>query len=76
MCTRLTQLYLLIEYKVFRHKVQLHISALDNSHFHVVNEIFVKQLYKICMGCLYGLGWGKMGTSSRTCQKGWVVWVT
>ena len=35
-----------------------HVSALDNSHLQVVNEILVKQLYKTYMGCLYGVGRG------------------
>jgi len=29
-CTGLKQLYLLVEYKVLLHQVQLHVSALDN----------------------------------------------
>jgi len=29
-CTGLKQLYLLVDYKVFLHSVQLHVSALDN----------------------------------------------
>ena len=38
--TGLTQLYLLVEYKVFCvHKVQLHVSVLDNGHLQVVHEI-------------------------------------
>ena len=36
------QLYLL---KYFLHKVQLHVSALDNGHLQVVHEILIKQLY-------------------------------
>jgi len=39
LCTGLTQLYLLVEYKVFSTKVQLHVSALDNGHLQVVHEI-------------------------------------
>jgi hypothetical protein len=39
-CTGLTQLYLLVEYKVFCvYKVQLHVSVLDNGHLQVVHEI-------------------------------------
>jgi len=32
--------------KYFLHKVQLHVSALDNGHLQVVYEILIKQLYK------------------------------
>jgi hypothetical protein len=38
----------------FLHKVQLHVSALDDGHLQVVHEILIKQLYKTYMGCLYG----------------------
>ena len=62
--------------KCFLHKVQLHVSALDNGHLKVVHEILIKQLYKTYMGCLYGEVRGKVGTRSRICQKGWAVWVT
>ena len=40
----LTHLYLLVEYKVFLHKVQLHVSALDNGRLQVAHEILIKQL--------------------------------
>ena len=42
-CTRLTQLYLLVEYKVFLPKVQLRVSRLDNGHLQVVYEILIKR---------------------------------
>jgi len=32
--------------KYFLHKVQLHVSALDNGHLQVAHEILIKQLYK------------------------------
>ena len=51
-CTRLTQLYLLIEYSFFLHK------ALDNGHLQVVHEILIKQLHKTYMSGLYGVGRG------------------
>jgi hypothetical protein len=41
---------------VFLHKVQLHVSALDNGHLQVVHEIIIKQLYKTYMGCIRGAG--------------------
>jgi len=59
--------------KYFLHKVQLHVSALDNGHLQVVNEILIKQLYKTYMGCLYGVGRGKVGTRPHICQKVWAV---
>jgi len=46
----------LVEYKV--HKVQLHVSELDNGHLQVVHEILIKQLCETYMGCLYGVGRG------------------
>ena len=57
-CTGLTQLYLLAEYKLFSTKVQLEVSALGNDHLQVVHEILITQLYKTYMGCLYGVGRG------------------
>ena len=46
-CTCLTQLYLMVEvYIVLLHKVQLHVSALDNGYLQVVHEILSKQLYE------------------------------
>jgi len=47
LCTCLTQLYLMVEeYILLLHKVQLHVSALDNDHLQVVHEILSKQLYE------------------------------
>jgi len=40
---------------VLLHKVQLHVSALDNGHLQVVHEIPSKQLYETYMGCIQ---WG------------------
>ena len=42
-CTRLTQVYLLVEYKVFSNKVQLHVSALANGH--VENYLYSTNKY-------------------------------
>ena len=42
-----------IEY--FLHKVQLHVSALDNDLLQDVHEKLIKQLYNTYMGCLYGV---------------------
>ena len=53
-----TDIYICICIKYFLHKVQLHVSALDNGHLQVVHEILIKQLYKTYMGCLYGVGRG------------------
>ena len=39
------------------HKVQLHVSALDNGHLQVVHEILSKQLYETWLGCIE---WGGM----------------
>ena len=44
--------------KCFLHKVQLHVSALDNDRLQVVHEIHIKQLYKTYVGCLYRVGRG------------------
>jgi len=44
--------------KYFLHKVQLHVSALDNGHLQDINEVLIKQFYKTYMGCLYGEGRG------------------
>jgi len=41
--------------KYFLHKVQLHVSALDNDDLQVVHEVLIKQLYKTYMGCLLTL---------------------
>jgi len=40
---------------VFLHKVQLHVSALDNGHLQVVNEILSKEIYETYVGCIQ---WG------------------
>jgi hypothetical protein len=42
----------------FLHKVQLHVSAIDDGHLQVVHKILIKKVYKIYMGCLYGEGRG------------------
>jgi len=42
-------------YIVLLHKVQLHVSAPDNSHLQVVHEILSKRLYETYMGCIH---WG------------------
>ena len=41
--------------KYFLHKVQLHVSALDNGHLQAVHEILIKKLYKTYMACLCGV---------------------
>ena len=52
----MSQLYLMVDvYMIILHKVQLHVSAPDNSHLQVVHEILGKQLYKTCMDCIQ---WG------------------
>ena len=58
------------------HREQLHASALDNGHLQVVYETLSKQLYKTYIWATYmGYGWGKVGTRSRICPKGWMMWV-
>jgi hypothetical protein len=61
-------------YIVLLHKVQLHVSALDNGHLQVAHDILIKQLYKT-----YGLyTWGgKEGTCARdpVCHRRWEVWI-
>ena len=56
MCTCLTKFYLMVGvYIVFHlHKVQLHVSALDNGHLQVVHEILNNQLYETYV--LYTVG--------------------
>jgi len=53
------------------HKVQLHVSALDNGHLQVVHEIFSKQLCAVYSGEVGG----EVDTRSRMCCGGWEVWV-
>jgi len=36
-------------YIVLQHKVQIHVSALDNGHLQVVHEILSRQLYEAYM---------------------------
>jgi len=64
-------------YIVLLHKIQLHVSALDNGHLQVVHEILSKQLYEtIWVVYTYsGEVGGEVGTRSRMCHRGWVVWV-
>jgi len=72
-CTGLTQLYLLVEYKVFSTKVQLHVSALGNGHLQVVHEILIKKLYKTYMGlCIWGRVEVKW-TRELVSVRGWAV---
>jgi len=51
------------------HKVQLHVSALDNGHFQVVHEIFSKQLYYIYYVLYEVVVGGEVGTISRMCLE-------
>jgi len=37
------------------HKVQLHVSSIDNGHLQVVHDILSKQLYETYTGCIQ---WG------------------
>jgi len=62
-------------YIVLLHKVQLHVSALDNGHLQVVHEILSKQLYETIWVVYSGEVGGEVGTRSRMCHRGWVVWV-
>ena len=58
------------------HREQLHVSALDNGHLQVVYGTLSKQLNETCIWTAYmGQGGGKVGTRSRICHKGWMVWV-
>jgi hypothetical protein len=63
------------EYVLLLHKVQLHVSALDNGHLQVVQEILSKQLYKAIWVVSSGEVGGEVGTTSHVCHRGWVVWV-
>ena len=68
------EIYIYIYYLF--HRKQLHVSALDNDHLQVVYETLSKQLYKKYIWATYmGQGGGKVGTRSRICPKGWMVWV-
>ena len=76
MCSCLTQLYLMVQvYILLLHKVRLHVSALDNGHLQVVHEILSKQLYETMWVLYSGEVSGEVGTRSRMCHRGWVVWV-
>jgi hypothetical protein len=51
--------------------VQLHVSALDNSHLQVVHESLESSYTRYNMGCVQcGVG-GGVGTRSGTCHGGW-----
>ena len=66
-------IYIYIYYLLHR---ELHVSARVNGHLQVVYETFSKQLYKTYIWATYmGYGGGKVGTRSRICPKGWMVWV-
>ena len=63
-------------YIILLHR-ELHVSTLGNDHLQVVYETLSKQLYKKYIWATYmGQGEGKVGTRSRICPKGWMVWVT
>jgi hypothetical protein len=52
-------------------KVQLHVSALDNSHLQVVYESLESSYTRFIMGCVQcGVG-DEVGMRSRTCHGGW-----
>ena len=57
------------------HKVQQHVSALDNGHLKVVHEILTKQSYKTYMDCIHGAGRREVGMRSHICHRGWEVCV-
>jgi len=50
-----TTVFMVEVYIVLLHKVQLHVSALDNGHLQVVHEILSTQLYETYMGSIQ---WG------------------
>ena len=54
-------------------KVQLHVSALDNSHLQVVHESLESSYTTFNMGSVQWGCWGEVGTRSRTCHGGWGV---
>ena len=64
-----------ITYVVLLHKVQLHVSALDNGHLQVVHEILSKQYTRFIWAVYRGEVGGEMDTRSRMCHGGWNVWV-
>jgi hypothetical protein len=74
-CTCLTKLYLIVGvYIVFLlHKVQLHVSAPDNGHLQVVNEILSKQLYKLIWAIYIGRVGDLLGGHEISCMS--EVWV-
>ena len=65
----------MVEEYILLHKVQLHVSALDNGHLQVVHEILSRQLYATIWVVYSGEVGGEVGTRSRMCHGGWVVWV-
>ena len=68
-CPSLTQFYLMVEvYLNLLPKVQLHVSALDNSHLQVVHES-LDLIWAVCSGDVGD----EVGTRSRTCHGGWGV---
>jgi len=48
-CTGLTQLYLLVEYKVFSTESTATCFDFDNGHLQVVHEVLIKELYRYDM---------------------------
>ena len=58
------------------HREKLHVSTLDNGHLQVVYETvgsYTKYIY--IWATIMRKGGGKVGTRSRMCPKGWMVWV-
>jgi len=58
-------------YIVLLHKVQLHVSALDDGHL----GLYMKYLVSSYMGLIWAVYSGEVGTRSYMCHRGWVVWV-
>ena len=69
MCSCLTQIILFDGRGVFTllPKIQLHVSALDNSHLQVVHESLESSYTGFTMVCVCWGCWSEVGTRSCTC---------
>jgi len=75
-CTRLTQLHLLVEYKVFFIRYNYIFWRLIMAIFKLYMKYLLSSFTKHSWALYRGKGGGKVGTTSRICQKFWAAWFT
>jgi hypothetical protein len=71
----LTQLWWIDIYIIYYIEINYMFRHFSLAIFRLINAKLSKQLYSTCVYCIQWGGKSEVGTRSRMCCVGWVVWV-